>query len=170
MYHKFLLLYTWFVRTIFLILPDQPLVMRARGCCYSFGMKNCGKNFQASGSVILRNLGNMEFGSNVYLAPNVVINAIANVVLEDEVMIGFNSVLVSGNHSCVNGSYRFGDSLKAPILVGNGSWIGANCTVVAGASLAPSSLLAANSCLKGENVIKGVYGGVPSRIIKKSTF
>lgn len=166
MIHKTLLLYTWFIRTIFLIFPDQPLVMKVRGYCYSFGMKSCGKNFQVSASVILRNLENMDVGKDVYLAPNVIINAIDIVCLMDEVMIGFNSVLVSGNHSLVNGSYRYGDSLTDRIEIGRGSWIGANCTVVAGAHLGPSSLLAANSCLSGVHGRKGIYGGVPCKLIK----
>ncbi|WP_076542430.1 hypothetical protein [Shewanella sp. UCD-KL21] len=167
MKHKFLLIYTWFIRLIFVCFPDQPLIMRLRGHFYSLGMKSCGSNFQVSSSVILRNLENLDFGSHVYLAPNVVINAISSVVLNDEVMVGFNSVLVSGNHSCIGGSFRFGDSITSPIIIGSGSWIGANCTIVAGARLPNSSLIAANSCFTGQFTESGIYGGVPSKFLKQ---
>jgi maltose O-acetyltransferase len=67
--------------------------MRFRGFLYGIAMKRCGVNLQVSSSVIFKNLENCSFGRDVYLAPNVVINAIAKIKLEDEVMVGFNSVL-----------------------------------------------------------------------------
>ncbi|WP_264346299.1 acyltransferase [Rheinheimera sp. MM224] len=123
-------------------------------------------DFQVSASAILRNLENIHVGQNVYIAPNVVINAITSITLEDEVMIGFNSVLVSGNHTLVDGSYRYGKSKVKQIIIGKGSWIAANCTVIAGTKLAEGSLLAANSSISGEFVDTGIYGGVPARKIK----
>lgn len=165
--HKLLLLYTWLIRTIMYFLPDQPLIMAFRGKLYAFAMKECGKNFQVSSNTILRNLGNISVGKNVYLAPNVVINAIDNILFEDEVMIGFNSVLVSGNHSMSNNSFRYGESIKKPIHIKKGSWVGANCTIIAGGVLPKSSVLAANSSLKDSYVKTGIYAGNLAKLIKE---
>lgn len=166
MKHKLLLIYAWFVRTLTYFLPDHPLIMRIRGGFYSVGMIRCGCDFQVSSSVILRNLENIYVGNNVYLAPNVVVNAIDKITLSDEVMVGFNTVLVSGNHSLWSSSYRYGKSNKTPIFIGKGSWVAANCTVIAGAKIGSSTLVAANSAVIGDCTETGIYAGVPVKKIK----
>lgn len=165
MKHKFLLLYSWFVRTLLFFLPDQPLIMRFRGWMYGLGMKNRGRNFQVSANVIIKGLENFLVGDDCYLAPGVVINAIRDIEFDGQVMIGFNSVLVSGNHSKTNGSYRFGKSKTAPIYVGFGSWVAANCTVVAGASIGSGVVIGANSFIKGSFAGDSVYATlIPKKI------
>lgn len=166
MKHKFLLVYTWFVRTLFIVFPDQPIVMRCRGFFYGLGMPKTGKDFQVSASTILRNLENIYVGDNVYLAPNVIINAIDTITLEDQVMVGFNTVLVSGNHTLLDMSYRYGQSKRSPIKIGKGSWVAANCTVIAGTHLGKACLVAANSAISGDCSAHGIYGGVPARKLK----
>ncbi|MGI2216182.1 acyltransferase [Shewanella baltica] len=166
MKHKFCLLYTWFVRTFLILLPDQPLIMRFRGWCYSQVMPQCGRDFQVSASTLLRNLENISVGNHVYLAPNVIINAIAMVKLGNEVMVGFNSVIVSGNHTRIEMSYRFGKSKVNDILIGSGTWVAANCTVIAGAIIGDGCLVAANSAISGDCSSHGIYAGVPARKIK----
>ena len=144
----------------------MPFLMRFRGFLYGIAMEKAGRNLQVSSSVIFKNLENCFFYDNVYLAPNVVVNAIDKVILEDEVMIGFNSVIVSGNHSALNGSFRFGKSVKTPVFVGKGAWVSANCTLTAGAKLPEGSLLAANSVLTKSISEKFViFGGVPAKKI-----
>ena len=56
MKHKFLLLYSWFVRTIMYFLPDIPFIMRFRGFLYGVGMKKCGKDFQVTHNAIIKEL------------------------------------------------------------------------------------------------------------------
>lgn len=78
-----------------------------------------------------------------------------------------SGVLISGNHSIQNGSYRYGQNIRAPIKVGFGSWIGGNTTLVAGSILPPSSLLAAGSVLNKKFIISGIYAGSPAKLIKE---
>ncbi|MBD3842442.1 MAG: acyltransferase [Campylobacterales bacterium] len=166
MFNKILLLYSWFVFLILSWLPDQPLIMRFRGWLLSFGMKSCGKNFQVSSTVIIRGLQNLSVGNDVYLAPRVIINAIDSIQIHHEVMIAFNSVIVSGNHTFVAGSYRFGSSAKQPITIKRGVWVAANSTVTAGCVIGEGSILAANSVGKGELDKASLYAGVPAKKIK----
>jgi len=160
--HLICLLYSWLIKLITAFLPDQKHIMRFRGWLYSFAMKKCGKNFQVSSTTILRNLENIEIGDNVYFAPNSIINARASIKIENEVMIAFNSVLVSGNHTLLNGSYRFGESKLKPIVIKEGAWVAANCTVVAGTNIGNGCLIAANSLVKGECLDYHMYVGVPA--------
>jgi acetyltransferase-like isoleucine patch superfamily enzyme len=164
--HLFCLLYSWLIKLITAFLPDQKHIMRFRGWLYSFAMKKCGKNFQVSAGAKISCLQNLDVGDNVFIATNVVINAGTSVTLEDEVMLGIASILVSGNHTLNNGSYRFGAMQRSPIVVGKGSWIGANVTLIAGCQIPPSSLIAANSVVNKSFTVSGTYGGVPAKLIK----
>ncbi|PKI17452.1 acyltransferase [Colwellia sp. 12G3] len=164
--HLFCLLYSWLIKLITAFLPDQKHIMRFRGWLYSFAMKKCGNNFQVSAGTKIFCLQNLEVGDNVFIATNVVINAGTSITLEDEVMLGIASILVSGNHTLNNGSYRFGAMQRSPIVVGKGSWIGANVTLIAGCNVPPASLIAANSVVVGKLIESGVYAGIPSKLIK----
>ncbi|WMN87505.1 acyltransferase [Vibrio parahaemolyticus] len=166
MFHNLKLLYSWLIKLLMFWLPDQNHIMRIRGKLYSLAMPCNPKNFQVSSTATIKNLENLQVGNNVYLAPGSIINAIDNVILGDEVMIAFNSVVNSGNHTMHNGSYRFGDSNKKPIQIGKGSWIAANCTVVAGTVIGKGCLIAANSVAKGSCLDYGVYSGVPIKLVR----
>lgn len=168
MKHRFLLLYTWFVYFLFRLLPDMPAIMRIRGRCYLLFTESRSYDFQVSSNVVIRNLENLTVGKSVYLAPGVIINAIGEIYLGDGVMVGFNSVLNSGNHTISDNSYRYGDKQIKPIYVGSGSWIAANCTVTGGSHIGLGTLLAANSCLSGRTEDFSIYGGVPAVFIRKS--
>lgn len=167
MKNKFLLLYSWLIRTVMLVFPDVPFIMRIRGRLYGLFMQKCGHDFQVSANTILRGIQNIHVGSNVYFAPGVFINARGLILIESEVQIGINSVVVSSNHVLKNGSYRFLVT-SDNIFIGKGSWIAANCTVVAGASLPHSSILAANSVISNKFLHAGIYGGVPAKLIKEN--
>ena len=164
---NFLLLYSWFVSLLLSWLPDAPLTMRLRGFVYSFALNDCGKNFQVASRVIIRGLANLRIGDNVYIGPNSFINCHELIEIHDEVLIGPNCVITSGNHSNHNKSFRFSKSITAPISIGKGSWIAANCTIIAGVSIKNNVLIAANSCVTKSTTESSIYGGVPAKFIKK---
>jgi len=168
MKHKSLLIYSWLVFFLLRILPDMPSIMRFRGHCYLFFTRNRVSDFQVSSDVVIRNLENITIGNSVYLAPGVVINAVGDIHLGDEVMVGFNSVLNSGNHTIKGNSYRHGDKHILPIYIGSGSWVAANCTITAGSNIGVCTLIAANSCYSGRSEDFSIYGGVPAVFIRYS--
>lgn len=163
MRHYFLLLISWLVRTSTMWLPEAAIISRFRGSLYGIFMPHCGRNFQVSGDVRILNLENFSVEDDVYLAPGVIVNAITYIDLSSEVMIGFNCVLISGDHTLCGKSYRFGESTLKPIKIGAGAWVAANCTVVAGAEIGHGSLVGANSVVVGVLPPFGKYGGVPAK-------
>jgi len=153
---------------ITILLPESSFSSRIRGFLYSFGIKECGKNFQVSSGVILQNLENISIGNNVYFAPRVVVNAIDKIIFEDEVMLGFNVVVVSGDHSKLNGSYRYGKSKTGNIHFKFGSWVGANSVILRGAIVENGTAIGANSVLKKTTEKESIYFGNPIKKYEKA--
>ena len=76
-------------------------------------------------------------------------------------------VIISSNHTSECGSYLKGRPSRGKIIIGHGSWIAANSTVVKNSVLPPNSVLGANSFLNRPFVTENsVYGGVPARLLK----
>nr|WP_067063835.1 acyltransferase [Mucilaginibacter sp. L294] len=160
------ILYSWLVRTITYFLPNIPLFMRLRGFLYSFMMNGCGKDFQVASSVVLNPLSGLTVGNNVYIAHNTVVIGLA-VEINDEVLIGPNCTISSGNHVFSNKSYRFGKSTIEPVKIMSGSWVAGNCTIVGGGVLPARSILAAGSVLnKRFEQDNSLYAGAPAMFKK----
>nr|WP_305071498.1 acyltransferase [Providencia sp. wls1943] len=148
-------------------IPDSKITMQFRGWLYSLFMPKCGKNFQVSSGAKLFGINKLYVGNNVFIATNTVINTGGNIILQDDVMIGIGSVIVAGNHTLEGSSYRFGQREEKDIIIGQGSWIAANCTVISGSQFPPSSVLAANSVFLFHDEVKsGIYAGVPAKLLK----
>lgn len=172
MKHKFLLIYSWIVRSILYFLPDIPIIMRFRGWLYGLGMEKCGKNFQVTHNVVINTLGSFVIGDNVRLGIFTRLNGSASGTCEigDDVIVGQGTMISCGNHEFNGKNFR---DIKKPstttkIQIGQGSWIGANCTLTAGSKVPPYSIVAAQSCVtkRMEQIEYSMYGGVPARYIK----
>jgi maltose O-acetyltransferase len=167
MKHKFLLLYSWFVRTILFFFPDIPFIMRFRGFLYGLGMNECGKDFQVPHDAITKGIENIIVGDHVLIGNHSIIMGGGNIVIGNEVLIGPHVVIISGNHSKKNHSYRYGEGKFGKISIGDGAWIAANCTISMNSCLPQGSILSANSFLnKDFGIPNAIYGGVPAKLIK----
>lgn len=157
MKHKILLIISWYVRIMTSVIPDSKLGNRLRGWFYSLFVSGSCKRLEVSSNVRLINLENITFGTDVYLAPGVIINAIENVIFEDQVMLGFNVVVVSGDHTKIGNSYRFGKSNSKAIIFKHGSWVGANSVILKGSLISSGTVIGANSVLKSKTDSDSVY-------------
>lgn len=154
--------------------PDIPVFMRFRGWLYGLGMAHCGKNFQVTHNVAINTLGSFTIGDNVRLGIFSRLNGSAkgNCVIEDEVIIGQGTMISCGNHVFNGRNFRDAKHDESEptktINIGRGSWIGSNCTIIAGAAVPAHSVVAAQSCVtpKMEQKEYGIYGGVPAKFIK----
>lgn len=167
MKRKYLLIYCWFVRILLYFLPDIPIIMRFRGWLYGFGMKKCGRDFQVTHDAYIKDLQGISVGNHCFVGNTVVIMGSGETIIEDEVMIAPHAIIISGNHTSVNGSYRYGKADAGEIFIGKGSWVAGNATLSKGARLPEDSVLSANSFLnKSFDTPHAIYAGAPAKFIK----
>jgi maltose O-acetyltransferase len=157
--HFVLLLSNW--------LPHNTVFLALRGFLASFFFKKCGKNLRLARNVSFYNPSRIIFGDDVYVGYHSLIIAWKIVEIEHEVLIGPFSVIVSGKHVKLGGSYRWGEPVYEPVKIGKGSWIGAHVTIVGGVTIGRGSLVAANSVVTKNVEDNATVGGVPARPLKE---
>lgn len=148
-------------------LPDLRPVLRLRGLLLRPSFKSCGSNLEVSRHVSINFPNRLEIGNDVFLATGCWLHARGGIVLEDQSQLGPYSVLVSGDHTTLGGSFRFGPSNLAPICIGQGAWIAAHATVTKGVVIGRGAVLAANSVATRDVPPFTLAGGVPARVIHK---
>ena len=96
------------------------------------------------------------------------INAVGEVVIGDNVLIGANVVISTGKHYLGNdfGSILETPVLELPITIGSGVWIGANVTLLPGVTIGPGCVIGANSVLLKSTGPNEIWAGVPAKLIK----
>jgi acetyltransferase-like isoleucine patch superfamily enzyme len=150
-------------------LPDLRPVLRLRGLLLRPAFKSCGENLQVSRHVTINFTNRLEIGSDVFFATGCWLHARGGIVLEDQVQLGPYAALVAGDHTKLDGSYRFGRSNLAPIRICHGSWIAAHATVTKGVVIGRGAVLAANSVATHDVPPYSMAGGVPARVIPKNS-
>jgi maltose O-acetyltransferase len=148
-------------------LPDLQPVLRLRGFLLRPSFKSCEGNLQIARRVTINFSNRVEIGKHVFIATGCWLHARGGIVLEDEVQLGPYVVLVAGDHTPIDGSYRFGPSNLAPIRVSQGSWIAAHATVTKGVVIGRGAVLMANSVATHDVPPFTMAGGVPARVFPK---
>lgn len=89
----------------------------------------------------------VEIGKNVALGPNV--------------------SLISDTHEIGDSEKRARKSIHKSIFVGDGTWIGANSTVLPGVTIGEGTIIGAGSLVNKNCEPNSLYAGNPARFIKK---
>lgn len=169
MRHKLILLYAWLVRSLLFFLPDMPLFMRFRGALYGLAMKKCGRNFQVAHSTIINGLDLCCIGKGVYIANGCSLVLNGTLTIGNEVIFGPGVLVSSGDHQFDGKSFRHSGSKKQDVVIGEGSWIGGNSSILGDSVIPERTIIAAGSVVT-KNCCKdgsGIYGGIPAIFIKQ---
>ena len=126
-------------------LPDNIIFLKLRGFLAGFFLNGSCKNLRLGRNITFYNPSKIIISVNVYIAYGNWFCAGEEILIEDEVMFGPNSVIVSENHTKFNGSFRYGRAVQKKIIIEFGSWVGANCCILAGSRIGAGSVISANS-------------------------
>ena len=164
-----LLRYDWPLHFVLLLtnwLPDNVLLLRLRGALARPFFGSCGLNLRLGRNLSFYNPSQIEIGSDVYIAYGSWFMGGDEISIGDEVLVGPYCVVVSSNHTRLNGSFRYGKAERAPIHIDAGSWLASQVTVTAGSVIGSGTLIAAGSVVNGTIPADVIAGGRPAHVIR----
>ena len=112
------------------------------------------------------------FGARVHLGDWTYVNhgcyfdARDEIVLGDRCALGMQVLLCTSSHAPGDASRRAGEYESSPIVVGDGTWIGARAVVLPGVSIGPGCVVGAGAVVTGDLDAHGLYAGVPARRVR----
>lgn len=123
------------------ILIESPFM-----CDYGYNIE-VGENFYANHNLIILDANKVEFGDNVFIAPN----------------CGFYTAGHPIDYEMRNKGLEYAKSIK----VGNNVWIGGNAVVLPGVTIGDNVVIGAGSVVNKDIPSNVVAVGNPCKVIKK---
>lgn len=120
---------------------EQPFI-----CDYGYNIE-IGKNFYANHNLVILDENKVEFGDNVFVAPN--------------------CAFYTAGHPLDYKERNKGLEYAKPIKVGNNVWIGGNVTVLPGVSIGDNVVIWAGSVVTKDIPSNVIAVGNPCRVIKE---
>lgn len=93
----------------------------------------------------------------------------ATVTIGDRVLLGPHVTLATVGHPLDPTLRRTWAQYSAPIIIGSDCWLGANVTVLPGATIGEGSVIAAGAVVNADAPPCSLVAGVPGRILRELT-
>jgi acetyltransferase-like isoleucine patch superfamily enzyme len=112
----------------------------------------------------------ISIGDRVTSTGNLIIGAVQQVDIADDVMFAFNVTLLDNLHGFdhVNEAYKYQPIGRiAPVGIGRGCWVGQNAVILPGVEIGEMSIIGANSVVTHSVPPRSIAVGAPARVIKQ---
>lgn len=110
----------------------------------------------------------VTIGAQTAIGMNDVVWGQGGVTIGERCMLGPNVVLVSENHAHddLDAPMNRQGSTRAPIVLGDDVWIGANAVVTMGVTIGDGAIVGAGAVVTRDVPARAVVGGVPARVLR----
>lgn len=137
-----------------------------------FLLRLCGidlprSSYIGAGTIIGSNL--VKIGSGVLVNVRSHLDGAAPIILENNVTLGFGVTVITGTHDLEASVVRVDRSqptVARPVLIGRGSWIGANTTILPGVTIGEGCVVAAGSVVTRDLDANTLYAGIPASKVR----
>jgi len=155
----------YILQVIFSILPDtrsysfKRFVLRLRG--YTIG-----SNVRIVSSVKLK-IKKLSIGENTFIGFDTLIaSGSGKVTIGKNVDIAPRCNIIGGTHEMGGMIHRAGKGISLDIVIGDGTWIGTNVTIIGGVCIGRGCVVAAGSVVRNDIPDNVLIAGVPAEIIR----
>jgi acetyltransferase-like isoleucine patch superfamily enzyme len=129
--------------------------------------RSVGHNLYIGRYCTLKNISNLDLGSDVSIHDGCYIDAVGGVVIKDLVSIAHHSSILSFEHKFQRSDIpiKYQGLTLAPVFINRDVWIGCGVRILAGAAIASATVVGANSIVKN-SIGPGLYAGCPAKKIR----
>ncbi len=138
----------------------RALVLRALGV-------KIGRGCHIRGNLQIVESFRLILGDGVFINNGCTLDLSDSVSIGNRVQVGFNVTFITGSHSIGPKRDRAGDRFRRPIVVGDGSWIGAGATIMPGVTIGEGAIVAAGALVTKDVAANSLVAGVPARVMKE---
>ena len=116
-----------------------------------------------------RQSASLRIGDGTHIGDDTLIDVCDDVILGREVALGPACILYTHDHdhARADGAVWKGPLKKAPIIIGDGAWVGARVTILHGVAIGERTVIAAGAVVTKDVPAGAVVGGVPARLIQE---
>lgn len=107
----------------------------------------------------------IRIGKRAFINQNVTFVDLGSITIEDDVLIGPMSRLITVNH--ITDAHRRRGIIAHPIVIKKNAWIGANVTILPGVTIGENSIVAADSTVTKDVTANVIVAGSPAKVIKE---
>ena len=126
-------------------------------------------NLIVKDQVSIYNFDKLKIGDHVSINHGCFISCFGGLKIGNYVAIGHNTSILTTEHGFEdeNTPIKYQPIREKPVSIGNNVWIGANCTILAGVSIADDTIVAAGALVKKSITESGtIVGGIPAKFLK----
>jgi len=109
----------------------------------------------------------LGIGADCWLNAPIFADLSGPIRIGDRVTIGHHVIFITANHTIWAASQRAGPVEPAPVVIGDGAWLGAGVTLLPGSSVGAGSVIGAGSLVTGEVPPEVIAVGRPARVLRK---
>lgn len=131
--------------------------------------KSCGEKVIVFPGVYIKNIHNLELGTNISIHEMSYIDAYGGIKIGSDVAISHGVSIISFDHDINLGYKNFKDApaLVGQIIIKNNVWIGAGVKILKGVVIEKNCVIAAGSLVNKSCIKNSIIGGIPSVLLKK---
>lgn len=136
---------------------------------YTFLMAKTGKNIYIFPPFHCPSPEGIKIGNNVNISHNCLIGGEGSVTIGNFVIIGPNTVIVSGNHGFSRGNIPMvrQKPKRAPVKINDDVWIGANVVILPGVTIGQGAIIGAGAVVTKDIPPYAIAGGNPAKVMRK---
>ncbi|MGI2327654.1 acyltransferase [Planococcus sp. YIM B11945] len=160
----------YFLDNLFRSLPSNFLSNKIKTYILVKLGAEVGRNLYCEPDVLIKGHNSLFLGNNVVISSFTVLTAGGGIRIDDDVMIGYGSKILSQNHLIPkdrNMNIRNTGHVNGEVSIGNGVWIGANVVILPGVRIGKGAVIGAGAVVTKSVEEFSIYVGNPAKLIKR---
>ena len=105
-------------------------------------------------------------GSHCHFNVNCFFDLAGRITIGDQVYFGPEVMLITGAHEIGGPNKRLSSLSPQPIVIEDGAWLGARCTIMPGVTISRGAVIAAGSVVTKDVEPNMLVGGIPAKLIR----
>jgi maltose O-acetyltransferase len=161
-------MFRYFINFVLNALPPTRLFGFRRRLLGIAGVE-MGRGARVCGPSWIFGRGQFHVGDDSWISPGLVVytHLSAPVRIGSGCDVGHNVTIITGSHEFGTAARRAGAEFASPIVIGDGTWIGARSTLLAGVNIGVGCMVAAGSVVTRDIPDNCFAAGVPAKIKRK---